>query len=343
MLSDKIKLLTLAGILKISAGLILLFVLNSCNGDIDGFVGPAWQFDSAVAITDFSASVEPLQINGDTSIVSAVIVNSSDQPISGIAATFTSDFGTIVYSEDTDYSLSDSSGVVSVTYISGAALGTEHIYLSVGTARDTLAFEVISDVAELVLSLSETDIFADGMASTLITAQALNDLGDPAGNTTLRFATDRGIFSNGGQVVEILTDEDGVAATDLISEASSQDEISNLYITDVDIPDLIETLQINFIGISFQIETQLDSLIADGTTATAITARVKEATTGNPLSGVTVTWSTGLGVITSPTVTDEYGAAVTTLVSPVDPGTTVIEAAYGNTLTAELPVVFTNE
>lgn len=341
MVSGKIK-PQISGILKYCA-VVFIFLLLSCNGDIDGFVGPAWQFDASVAITDLSTSVSPLQINGDTSIVSAVIVNSSAQPVSGIAATFTSDSGTLIYGEDTDYNTSDSSGVVSVTYVSGTTIGPAQIYLSAGIARDTLTVEVVSDVSQLVLTLTETEIFADGLDSTKITAQALNDLGDPAGSTTLRFATDRGIFSTGDQVVEILTDEDGVAVAHLVSEASPQDEISNIFVTDVDVPDLLETLQVNFIGISFQIETQLDSLTADGTTVTAITARVKEASTGNPLSGVTVTWSTGLGVITSPTITDEYGTAVTALVSPVDPGVAVIEASYGNSFTAELQVIFTDE
>ncbi len=344
MIPDRFKwAIMIAGILKFILGLLFLVFLYNCTGDFNEFTGPAYQFDTAVNITELSASVDPLAINGDTSLVSAVILNSSDQPITGISATFTASDGTIVYGADAVNSISDSTGTVSAWYISGSAIGNQQVYLQTGMARDTLTIELISDVSALTLTVTNTEVYADGVSSVQITANALNNSGEPVGNTNLRFATDRGVFSSGEQVVELLTDDAGQAITEWVSEASFQDEIANLFVTDLDVPELGESVTLNLIGISFQIETQVDSLIADGMTNTQLTARVKETATGNPLSGVIVTWSTNLGVITSPTVTDGLGAAPTTLVSPVAAGTALIEAFFGNTLTDQLEVEFINE
>jgi hypothetical protein len=71
------------------------------------------------------------------------------------------------------------------------------------------------------------------------------------------------------------------------------------------------------------------SITADGTSTAALTATVLDAD-GNPLSGVTVGFTTSLGTLTTPSaVTNALGVATDTLTSSATPGTATVTATSG--------------
>lgn len=210
--------------------------------------------------------------------------------------------------------------------------GTATVTGSIGSGAiegQTQVYFVATSISSVDLSVSNTHILADGLSTTSVYVNALDDTDNPATFVSILFSTDAGSFSNGDQEIVALTNNSGLATVQLTSAVSAVDLTANISAEATVDQNITDTGSLVFKGITFHITTILDTLIADGSTITEITAQAKETTNGNPLIGQTVNWGTNLGVITGTSQTNNFGFTSSQLMSGLEEGHAIVSAWIG--------------
>lgn len=318
---------------------ILVFTVN-CTGDEHSFIAPDDNFGDVIRIDSLQVSSPIVKVNGDSSSVSAFILNASEEPISGLEVDFTAFPGTFRFDNSAASAFTDSTGYVQATYFSGLILGPADIYVRAGTAKDTISVEVVTNTYFLDLGREFEQILADGFSSSRIYAYPKDMDENPLVGVPVRFAADRGSFPNGDQVIEVASDTTGLASVHLISEAGNLDQLAVIYATVVHTPALSANTSIVFQGINLTFNSDPGQLLANGLTQTPISLNVNQTTGGEPIVDAEISWFTTLGSITGTTVTDENGQTTAILTHSSTPGIAIIQVSYGVGLTAELEVEF---
>ena len=85
-------------------------------------------------------------------------------------------------------------------------------------------------------------------------------------------------------------------------------------------------VDVQMLGLSVSVDAALERVPADGLRSTTATARVRETTSGIPVAGQSVQFSTTTGTLEGDTETDANGVAVATLRSSTTPGTETLVA-----------------
>ena len=101
-------------------------------------------------------------------------------------------------------------------------------------------------------------------------------------------------------------------------------------------------LSIAFRGVIVRVEADQDSVPADGRNAIPLRVIVKEATNAAAVVGAEIRLGSTLGSIATKAITDETGEVGTSLVSGTVPGTAVVTAMYGPSLSDTVSVRFTS-
>ncbi|MCL4306584.1 Ig-like domain-containing protein [bacterium] len=193
----------------------------------------------------------------------------------------------------------------------------------VSSARDNLAFiEAIIIDPPVIMP----------QATATIEARIVNEQQEPAPGENVRFTATRGSFGAAGPDTTVVTDNYGKARTsytapadtgnvslhvELLSMQATQTRTISVTTTGSDPNGLVSAIADD------------DTLFADnGASSTRIRARVRTAS-NNPVGGAEVNFSTSLGVITSPAVTDaQSGTAIATLTSTEAIGRAMVVARY---------------
>ncbi|NOZ73997.1 MAG: hypothetical protein GXO90_01270, partial [FCB group bacterium] len=242
-----------------------------------------------------------------------------------------------------DFSLSTDKGTItSGGTTNGAGNGTGILTnpdATTGTATITATFGELSRstsvtfVALIPDSLSAqadaTSLLADGESSAIITATVFDPSGNHAIGLPLVFSTNQGTL----WPLEASTDSTGQATTTLISAPSTTDIAAQVIVQSALTPAVSDTVALTFRGVMVNLTAANNFLVADGISSTTLNAQVTEVTSGNPVPGGTVNWSTTLGVVPASTVTSGLGLATTTFLAGTTPGTAVITAQVGTGLT----------
>ncbi|NOZ07886.1 MAG: hypothetical protein GXO91_03280 [FCB group bacterium] len=305
----------------------------------DGSVSAATEVDFRGLTLEITSAIDTLVADGstETGITAHLKETSNNFPVAGHTIYWSTTLGGITESSVTD-ELGDA--VAQLTASSDTGLAAVEALIT-SNLSDTIEIEFVPvTVEDLAVEVSETSILADGTSTAVITATALDYEGNIVPGAILTLTTVNGSFSNDLQSISLTTGAEGMASAVLTSPASREDLLSILTLELTSDPSVVVYDLIEFRGVSFDITTEIEALIADGTTNTPIYALVKETTNGNAVSNATVNWATTMGVITAESQTNSLGVAYATLVSSYETGDAVISASFGNELNDELAVQF---
>ncbi|MFQ6609236.1 MAG: Ig-like domain-containing protein, partial [Fidelibacterota bacterium] len=176
-------------------------VFHTCSSDSDAFIVPMEEPDTSLIIQDLSISKTSLESGGDTSLVSATVLNASGNTVEGIKVIFEvsqSDLGsgTISYPDDLTYSLSDSLGSVTAYYTSpDENYGDFQIIARTGTVADSLMITVIPVITSIQVAGNMSSIIGDGESTVQVSLRPISTAGNVA-DLALYLTTDYGYFDN---------------------------------------------------------------------------------------------------------------------------------------------------
>lgn len=191
-------------------------------------------------------------------------------------------------------------------------------------------------VATLTLSSSVNSLWANGVSSALLTAQARDAYGLAVAGMTVTWQTDPGL----GQLVPIstVTDSAGRATATFYSGASRND--ATQIITAV-VGTHSESRTMYMLGITLSAWTDVENLPADGVSTTNANLLVRETTNGFALTGVPVFFAATRGSIAQTAQTNSSGIATAVYRSGTESGAVEISALYGDTLRAQAAMYLT--
>ncbi|MCK4272714.1 Ig-like domain-containing protein, partial [bacterium] len=262
-----------------------------------------------------------------TTQVTARLLNSEGNPVSGASVEFTTDLGSISSPHTTG-----EDGRATATLTSSTSPGTCNIVARFGSSvSDSLPVEFSS--YDISVVAEPTSILADGVENSQITVVLRDGEGQPLSGESIELATDLGEISP--QV--LVTDAGGSGQAFLTSLASSVDTQAVVTVT---FRESSNQVSVSMRGIQISLSADPTTIVANGTSAATVTANLQETTSDLPLSSRKVVFETNLGTITEEVLTNSWGQATATLLSDVFSGTATVTVHYGATLTQSTQVEF---
>ena len=327
---------------KLSAIIMIIFVCTmfyTCSSDTDSFVLPMESPDTSLILQNFSTSRLLVESGGDTCLITAMVVNAAGTGVEGIKVIFeTSAFvpesGIVTYPDGLTYALSDSLGGVLAYYTSPATnYGNFQIFARTGAITDSLTLTVIPIITSIQLTTNKSRILSDGESTVQLNLRPISTAGNVF-DLSLYLTSDYGLLNES----IVTTDSSGFAYGVLHSIPSSSDISTVIRCWVVNNPAKRDSVSIIFAGITVQL-TPDSNYIQSAIDSTRVVAFVHETTTLNPVPDKIVSWTTTLGDIGDPSVTNVDGEAYTTLTSTGLSGAAQITGDIGNGLVGTTPVI----
>ena len=191
--------------------------------------------------------------------------------------------------------------------------------------------------ATLALTANPTSVKADGISFSTITAVLTDSVGNPAlQGTQVDFTTNLGLFANGANRFQTVTDATGTSVAILYAGTSPGDVKVQCSAGGLVVNALLKFTagtpeQASIITLT----ASPASLLADGINSAIITATLKDKN-GTPVAiGTYANFATNLAVFSnnknsySTTTVDENGTATATLIAGLTPGTATITCTSG--------------
>jgi len=227
---------------------------------------------------EITADPEELPSDGQTKSIISVLVKetTSHIPITSKEVSFGASDGYIEGKKFTD-----ASGVAKSVFTAGFNPGTVYIMVSFGaTLVDSVEVNIREVEARgIELFASPSQIPANGISTSVITALLRDDNFNPVIGETIIFTTDLGTITAADS-----TDENGRAEATLVSERKNGEAtITARY------KKHIETIPISFTGVKLNVSATPENLFAGGEEETVVTAYVKDAAEV-PIVGTDVTF-----------------------------------------------------
>jgi hypothetical protein len=297
--------------------LLAMFVCLQCaekEGPVSTYIEtepPQFKIDYVRAMP---ARVDP----GGTAIVEAKVVDLGDLPVGGFELQFSTDYGTVESSATTD-----DNGIAVATYSAPYGLGRARITVR---GDGLVQKEALVQVGEGALSADPVSILGDGISYSELTL----DLTDIVGTEDIErveviFSSDYGYITDAD-----VADSAGIVTAILVSEPTVTDLIATVEAAiNYDGTSYTEVVYVLMRGVLVSVSADPTELPADGKSYSDITAWVGEATSGAPIGGVEVNFSTSLGTIVSLGYTDLDGYVSSSLRSSTTPGVAQVVAQYG--------------
>jgi adhesin/invasin len=269
-----------------------------------------------------------LLADGQSTIeVTARLLNSDGNPVSGASLDFTADLGSISSPHTTG-----ADGRATATLTSSTTPGTCHISASYGSGVSVTA-EVEFSSYDLSLCSYPSSLLADGVDSSLITVVLRDGEGSPLADEMIQVSTDLGEIAP----PTVVTDAGGNGQARLTSWASASD--TQAVVTATFKGSSGQTM-VTQRGVSLTVSSDPSAIVANGTSQATITATLQEATSGLPLASRKIIFGTNLGTITEEVLTNSWGQAEAVLSSDLSAGTATVTARYGPSLQYSTPVEF---
>jgi adhesin/invasin len=270
-------------------------------------------------------SADPVEAPADGISYSLVTAwlgeTASGVPISGAEVTFATTLGSI---ERTGYT--DNAGYAHAYLTSPTMSGVAEVVGAYGL----IAGNTYVTFGELSLSLSAdpTDLPADGISSSTITAQLTEaSSGVPIAGASVKMQTSLGTIASPPP-----TDQNGVTQAYLSgSIIPGTAEVICSYGTAAD------TVSVTFGGLNLTVRASWPRMIADGSSSQSIIATLLTED-NNPVCGVAIDFSATHGVITGNAVTDCRGMAEAVLTAAGYPATSTIVASFKDAAEAAVQV-----
>ncbi|MFC1552465.1 Ig-like domain-containing protein [Candidatus Latescibacterota bacterium] len=320
--------------------LMSLLVILSCEESTGPEVGSTTS-TYKLLITPGDASIS--SSGGSTQVLVKVYSNDdTTSVISGVSVNFeASQAGTDVF-YNVDNSLTDADGIARATIYAGSKTGAITVTASIQVNAD----EKYSDITVItvlptsgLVTAVPTEIIADGLTQTLITATVVDSTGQPKQGILVTFTTTAGVLSP----TQAVSDVSGRAMTTLTSISSMEDVFATVTASTASIAkisaaekteDLIGTVTVIFLGksesgnIVMRLTSSPSVLSANGNNISRIKASLTDSN-GNPIQEGKVYFSTTDGVIKAEAETDEWGEASVDLKSARYNAIVEVVARYG--------------
>jgi len=265
-----------------------------------------------------SPSTAQLAADGQSTLtMTATLLSDKNNPIGGAEISFSTTDGII-----TGSSITNNFGVATATLISASQPNPNvNVIAAFYDIADTAQVAFTENVGGGLTLAGDSEIYRDGISTVQITAVVLDGTNKPMANAVVNFS------ANYGQITQTaITDENGQAVAEYTPDTGEED------VTDIvtaSIGSISVTHEIKLLGVKMELSATPDSIPADGTSKSLITAHIKLASTNIAVSQAPVTFSTDLGVIPNLTVTGPEGLAQISLTSATQPGVANVTAEYG--------------
>jgi adhesin/invasin len=293
-----------------------------------------------------SLSASPKVIPADgksSSVITATITSTGGVAVPiGTQVTFQTTLGRFSNGSTTyKVTIGNSTGTLTVTLIAGTSEGTAEVTCFAGGASQSIKITIGNvTVSTIQLTASPLTIAADGVSSSAITAVVTNSLGEPADmGTSAQFSTNLGFFSNNSKSYQTMTDSSGTALATLYAGTSIGVAQVTCTVGSVQAVVFVEfttdpSPQPGAVS-SISLTANPLSILADGTSSSAITATLTDKNGTPVMMGTSVTFSTNLGTFSNNSKTyttstsGENGTAQATLFAGTTPGSAKVTASSG--------------
>jgi hypothetical protein len=346
------------------AGLLIVFsfaaliVAFSC----DQTTGPGQTTISVKNRLSIYSDNTSIPANGGSTRVLVKVYTGTDttQIASGVKVQFTANFGSIQIQND----VTDANGYARATAYSGSKTGSMGITASIENFSNTL-FVSVTPGAGLVFS-SPSEILADGLSQSKITATVIDSLGQPSPGALVKFTTTAGTISP-----QSYTDERGKAEAILRSAASIPDISAVVTATaegiekavilnakpaevkvkqaggiakPVAVSSILGTASVVFKGITVSGTIGKTTVFANNADSTMVSVTVKETTSNVALPKAHITFTSNLGILRArEAVTDSAGKASVIFFGSNVSGTASLTASYVPVLTYATEIFLTKQ
>jgi hypothetical protein len=323
-----------------------------------------------IAGLTLSAANDSLAANGISSTtIAAVLITSTGASVpDGVLVTFTTDLGRFTSGGAKSTTARTGGGRALVPFISEEdVVGTATIVASAGAVTQSIEVELLpvtpippsqGTIVGIKLTAESNSLVANGTSSTVITAELITATGSPAPDgVTVNFITDKGRFSTDDAKTATATTEGGTGsvAVPFISEAgvfgtativASVGAVTQSIEVELIPPYPIPPSPGTIVGIRLSAES--NSLVANGTSSTIITAELVTFT-GNPApDGVTVNFITDKGRFSTDnaktiaaTTTDSTGKVLVPFISEAGVVGTATVVATVSTIAQSIQIALT--
>ncbi len=273
------------------------------------------------AAANVAVTADPAALPADgasTSIINVQVTDDNGNPIAGA----TVDFATTLGSIEPIVATTDENGVATATLTAATTTGTATVSATAGSASGTtdVAF-VAGTAANVEVGADPTTLTADGSSTSAISARVTDANGNPVAGETVNFATTLGAIDP----TTATTNANGVA-TATLTAASSPGTANVTAVAGA----ANGSTNVDFVvgsAANVDVTANPTTLTADGSSTSAITARVTDAN-GNPIAGESVTFQTTGGTIApAAATTDANGEANATLTASTSIETATVTAS----------------
>lgn len=307
-----------------------------------------------------SAEENTISANGGSTRIFVKVYSEDDttKGESGVNVNFSAtQAGTSVFIH-TETNLTDANGYASAKVYGGNKTGTIVVTASIDvTSKEKYSdsfFITVVPGAGLV-SASPTEILADGISQSTITATVIDSLGQPLLGALVTFVTTYGVITP-----QFVTDDAGIAiailrsvpsTTDLsatVTASSSAGKISAVKNNDISaekiskVSGTLGSVTVTFKGVTISGTVEKEIVTANEADSILITVNIKETTTGEPVSDANISFSTNLGQLRATSgITDSLGNAEVIFFGGNVSGDALVTATFaeGITYSAELMLI----
>ncbi len=274
------------------------------------------------------ATPDSIEANGSsTSTLTAAVKDANGNAVgAGVTVTWTTTSGTLANPTST----TDASGFASVLLTSSTVAGAVTVGAVAGAAYNSAALSFTPGVPAagdngLALVATPDSIEADGVSTSTLHATVKDAHGNPVGaGITVNWTTSAGTLD----VVSSTTNTNGVASAVLTSST-----IAGAVTVEATAGAAVNSALVTFTAgapAALTLVATPDSIEANGSSTSTLTAMVKDANGNSVGAGVAVTWKTTDGSLASTTsMTNASGAASMVLTSSTAAGAVTVEALAG--------------
>lgn len=300
--------------------------------------------------------------NGGTARVLVKVYDGTDttKTVSGVRVQFSTNLGSIQIQND----VTDAKGYARATAYGGSKTGSMGVTASIENFSNTL-FISVTPGSGLVFS-SPSEILADGLTQSKITATVIDSLGQPSPGALVKFAATAGTIAP-----QSYTDDKGKAEALLRSTASITDisavvtastegigkpailtaKPAEVKVKQADntakavvISNILGTATVVFKGITVSGTVGKTTVFANNADSTQVNVTVKETTSGAPVPKAHLTFTSSLGILRAKEAdTDNTGNAKVIFFGSNVSGTAVLTAAYAPVLTYTTEISLTKQ
>ncbi len=262
-------------------------------------------------------SAEPSEMPADgvsvASVTAQLLETTSNAPISDVDVYFGTTLGSIEGKATTN-----EAGMANVYLMSSTIPGVAQVSATYGGIQ-SFTYVTFGNL-NLSLEASATRVVGDGVSGVNLTATLVTQDNTPIAGVPIAFSTTDGIIASSA-----LTDNSGRATVTLTSpNHPGQATVTASFNQGVTASILIE-----FIDVEISLEVSNPRIAADGFSSQRVVAKLVSED-NNPVSGVTIDFTTSDGTITTKSLTDAMGEAEAILVSPTYPCEATVIASFAN-------------